>query len=224
MERLEDLWEECRVWEDLIRNRTFETKGSHRQFVPLRTQWMEDRDLVSVERSSRINLCYDLKRRPTDARDVGGIIAFETAPWPNIGTFAEVRDAFDQWRHDRRRVLRTAEDWRCFERWRDARPGRRASGVRGRRPRIVALFLRAYARGELGLPGQDYEDAAEFLTRLGFPTNVSNVKDAKRRGRLDLHHIDCFTLEELTFVEAISNRWPCSRMSDLLMANKLEEG
>jgi hypothetical protein len=214
--RFDDPWEECRAWEELLKTRTFDTMGSHRQFIPLRRQWLDDADLVTFDRSSRINLCFDLKRRPVKVRDEGGIIAFDTEPWHDIDEFTRVRDAFDGWRSDHKRVLRIAEDWRDFISWNDARAGRRASGVRGQRPRIVVLFMRAYARGKFGLPGQDYAAAAAFLTELGWPTTATNMKDAKRRGGVELHHIDAFTPEESEFVSKVSKRWPGSRMHDLL--------
>jgi hypothetical protein len=214
--RYSDPWEECRAWEDLMKVRTFDTEGSHRQFIPLRSQWLKDADLVTFERSSRINLCFDLKRRPRNVRDNGGIIAFDTDPWETVEEFTRARDALDRWRSDHRRVLKTARDWQDFTDWHTARPGRRAAGVRGTRPRLATLFMRAYARGELGLPGKEYAEAATFVSAMGWKTTIENIKDAKRRGRLELHCIDKFTQEECEFVKAVLARWPHSRMHDLL--------
>jgi hypothetical protein len=76
--------------------------------------------------------------------------------------------------------------------------------------------MRAYARGEIGLPGKDYAKVAEFLTENGWKTAAANIKDAKRRGRLNFNHIDMFTQDEIKFVEMVSKRWPQSRMRDLL--------
>lgn len=214
--RYSDPWAECRVWEELIKTRTFETAGSHRQFIPLRSQWLKDVDLITFNRSSRINLCYDLKRQPKDVQDKGGIIAFDTVPWTDVNEFSQFRDAFDQWRNDNMRVLRIVGDWQDFIAWFGARPGRRAAGVRGIRPRIATLFMRAYARGELGLSGKNYAEAAAFISKAGWETTAANIKDAKRRGRLDLYSIDAFTRDEIEFIEIISKMWPQSRMHDLL--------
>lgn len=211
-----DPWAECRAWEELIKTRTFDTAGSHRQFISLRRQWLEDADLINFNRTSRINICFDLKRRPVNVRDKGGIIAFETVPWTSVEEFSRARDAFDSWRTDIKRVLMTARDWQDYTAWAAARPGRRAAGVRGTRPRIVTLFMRAYARGELGFPGRNYPEAAAFITNLGWKTSATNIKDAKRRGRLALNQIDMFTQDEIKFIEMVSKRWPQSRMRDLL--------
>ena len=214
--RHSDPWAECRAWKELIKTRSFDSAGSHRQFIPLRSQWLKDTDLITFNRTSRINLCYDLKRRPKDVRDKGGIIAFDTVPWTDVDEFSQFRDAFDQWRNDNKRVLRTAGDWQDFTAWFDARPGRRAAGVRGARPRIATLFMRAYARGDLGLPGKNYAEAAAFISKAGWETSAANIKDAKRRGHLDLHSIDAFTHDEIKFIEIVSKIWPQSRMHDLL--------
>jgi hypothetical protein len=211
-----DPWVECRAWENEVKTRTFDTVSSHQQFIPLRRQWLYDTDLIALMRTCRMNLCYDLKRRPQNVRDVGSIIAFETVPWADINEFSEYRDALDQWRTDKRRVLKTALDWQEFVTWKDAQPGRRLAGVRGGRPRIVTLFMRAYARGELGLPGKDYTAAAAFVTMAGWPTTADNIKDAKRRGPLHFNAIEEFDPTELEFVAKVSQRWPGSRLCELL--------
>jgi hypothetical protein len=210
--RYSDPWEECREWERKIKDRNFDTAGSHSQLIPLRPQWLQNADLTSFERISRINLCYDLKRRPINIRDKGGIIAFETIPWGNVGEFTAYRDAFDQWRKDNKRTLKHSSDWFDFVQWNEARPGRRAAGVRGDRPRIVTLFMRAYARGEMGFPGKDFADAAAFVTDTGWPTTSSNIKDAKRRGRLEFNTISKFTEDEIAFMKLVSKRWPQSSL------------
>jgi hypothetical protein len=214
--RYADPWVECQAWEDVVKTRTFDTVGAHRQFIPLRAQWLNDADLITLPRTSRVNLCFDLKRRPQNIRDIGGIISFDTVPWADIDEFSEYRDALDQWRADKRRVLKTTLDWREFVAWKDARPGRRLAGVRGGRPRIVTLFMRAYARGELGLPGTDYADAAAFVTTAGWPTTADNIKDAKRRGLLHLNTIEEFDPIELEFAAQVIERWPQSRLRNLL--------
>jgi len=216
-ERYEDPWEECAAWEDLVRKRTFDTKGRHRAFIPLRPQWMNDADLVTQQRTARINLCYDLKRRPINVRDEKGIVAFDTEPWHSVEAFHTTRDAFEAWRASRRRVLRTSRDWKEFEEWKSSRRGRRESGVRGPRPRIVTLFMRAYARGELGLPGNAYKEAAEFLNEVGWKTTTTNIKDAKRRGQLILNSVTEFTPEELAFLEAVRKRWPAACLENLIV-------
>jgi hypothetical protein len=182
-----DPWAECREWEKSIKTRSIDTVGSHKQSIPLRQQWLNDADLITVNRSNRINLCYDLKRRPVNVRDKGGIIAFDTVPWADVEEFSKTRDAFDRWRHDNKRVLKTVSDWQDFTAWFEARQGRRAVGVRGGRPRIVTLFMRAYARGELGLPGKNYADAADFLTLHVY--ECQRRRKISPKGGVKLYHL-----------------------------------
>ncbi|MEH6727830.1 MAG: DNA polymerase [Hyphomicrobiales bacterium] len=63
-EQCDDPWQECREWENIHNSRTFETKHTRRQMIDLRSQWQRDADLTDQPREVRVNLEYDLKRRP----------------------------------------------------------------------------------------------------------------------------------------------------------------
>ena len=47
-------------------------------------------------------------------------------------------------------------------------------------------------------------------------TTADNIKDAKRRGPLDLKFIDEFDAVELEFAALVSVCWPQSKLKDLL--------
>ena len=91
------------------------------------------------------------------------------------------RALFEEWR--RNHVLKTLDDWRA---WADYLAGTQASqmGVRRSKGGVVdqarRTLLRAYTRGLWGLPGGDYKETAEWLTAAGYPTRVSDLKNAKR--------------------------------------------
>ena len=77
-----------------------------------------------------------------------------------------------------------AQDWEDFLRYKRETALKAEVGARSsKRPPIVQLFRRAYAHGLLSLPGRDLAECANFVSSLGWPTTVQNVKDAKRRGQ-----------------------------------------
>ncbi len=125
-----------------------------------------------------------MKRKLTGIRDVEGLLAANTCPWSTVDEFLAEREAFDQWRRSHQRVLRTEADYQDFRSWADALPVKRAIGSKGDRPALVTLFLRAWVRKELGLPGGGYARLAGELTAAGFPVSIDAIKKARRRGQL----------------------------------------
>jgi hypothetical protein len=177
-------------------------------FVSLGKQHEQDLDLVDVEQSVRVNLEFDFKRRLVDVREVDGILAAKTAPWRTVEEFFEARERFDLWRRSRRRVLRTADDHADFTRWKEMQPAKRQVGSRGDRPALVVLFLRAWARRALGLPGGSYTVLAEAVTAAGFPVTLDAVKKARSRGALPEHALDALTPADERFLAWALARWP----------------
>jgi hypothetical protein len=176
--------------------------------ICLREQHLQDADLVDVERHVRVNLEYDIKRRLVDVRDVEGILAAGTAPWRTVEEFYQAREQFDLWRRSRRRVLKTAGDHKDFQSWAQMQPSKRRVGSRGDRPAMVALFLRAWARRELGLPGGSYAELAATMTEAGFPATVNVIKKARSRGALPEHALDALTPDGEHFLAWALARWP----------------
>ena len=182
--RPSDAWAECREWERLYRARSWDWKRGQRVFPSLRDQHRGDLDLTDLERTVRVNLEPDMKRKLTGIRDVEGLLAANTCPWSTVDEFLAEREAFDQWRRSHQRVLRTEADYQDFRSWADALPVKRAIGSKGDRPALVTLFLRAWVRRELGLPGGGYARLAGELTAAGFPVSIDAIKKARRRGQL----------------------------------------
>ena len=104
--------------------------------------------------------------------------------------FLAAREQFDLWRRSRRHVLRTASDHADFTAWAEMQPAKRRVGTRGDRPALVVLFLRAWARRTVGLPGGRYAALAESMTAAGLPTTVNAIKKARTRGELAEHRLD----------------------------------
>ena len=205
----DDQWQECAELESLYRTRHYDLKLTQKRIINLRLQWQTESDLIGHEQAVRVNLDYDLKRCPTDVRDVDEIIWFNTEPWQSIEEFNEYRNAFEAWRSRKRRVLRTVQDWRDFLHYKREVGLKAEIGVRtNRRPPLVQLFLRCYAHGLFGLPGNKLWEAADFVSECGWPTTAQNVKDAKRRGRPDFGAVSEISAEEYEFLVKAAGRWP----------------
>ena len=204
-----DTWQESLEWEKIYQSREFNTKHIQRRLIDLKSQWKCDADLVDEKREIRVNLDFDLKRMPKDPVDVNGLINCSTAPWQSLDQFLEYREVFDQWRKKKERVLRTTQDWLDFLEYKRLIKAKATAGVKtNQRPPVTQLFLRSYARGDHGLPGNKFRDVAEFLSEYGWPTKIQNVKDAKRRGSQTRGTIIDLSDEECQFLQKAQERWP----------------
>lgn len=150
-----DPWEESRDLETLYRDRSYDLKLMQHPLIDLRRQWETESDLVDYAKEVRVNLDYDLKRRPVNVADVKGLFWSTTAPWQTIDEFFEYRDAFEIWRQARKRVLRTAQDWADFLEHKNATAAKAEVGAQTtKRSPAAQVFLRCYAHGMVGLPGK----------------------------------------------------------------------
>lgn len=178
---------------DLYLNRTPETKTIMKPFISLRQQWLDDLDVFRIERPVRLGLEFDMKRRPVEARMVevgdGAHIAFDTVPWDTMEEAEKVRAVFTGWR--RQHCLKTLEDWAS---WQDFAAGaikrreHRVTGGAGIRSTsegeagvLRRMFLRAYAKKAWGLTRTlTYLEVSLWLTENGYPTTVTELKNASR--------------------------------------------
>jgi hypothetical protein len=183
-QRFKDERAECLAWAKLHRERTYETRLVRRTLTDLRTQWLNDQDLVEELSSNRLNLDFDMKRRLVDPIDIGGVITAGTEPWDTVEEFHAARDDLETWKKAQRRVLKTRQDYRALQAWRAARPGQAASGstAQSGRPPLANLVLRAVARGALGLTKWPNRLWAVFITACGWLVSEQTIKDARRRG------------------------------------------
>jgi hypothetical protein len=173
--------------------------------TPLRTQWIEDADLVDVETGVRLNLDFDMKRELVHPVDVDGLITADTRPWLSVEEFDNRRDALENWKKSQRRVLKTVTDLHDLNEWNRTRPGQKASGstMQSGRPPLVNAFLKAVTRGKID-PGQwPYQRLADFLKACGWFVSVDTVKQSKKRGKLDLGAICLLSPGDLRFARAV---------------------
>lgn len=218
-----DPWEECRMLEGIYRDRSYDLKLTQRRMINLRLQWETESDLVDEDQDVRVNLDYDLKRRPVNVTDAKGLFWCTTSPWQTVEEFFEYRDAFEIWRATRKRVLRTAQDWADFLEHKRAAAAMAEVGARtSKRTPAMQLFLRCYAHGLEGLPGKDFAVVAELISKHGMPTTVQNVKDAKRRGVPSLGVISSISDTDRAILKEAERRWPGFDHSVLLRAKAVK--
>ena len=222
--RIADAWAECQEWEQIYRTRDYETRSLRKVLPSLRDQWLHEVDLVEQLRNVRLNLDADLKRALHLPHERDGLLCANTRPWRALEDFTTARDDFEDWRKSKRRVLRTLTDWRDFETWRAQRGARRLIGgtSKSRRPPLVDALLRALARGLIA-PTLSQTEIAALIAGADYPCSVQTVKDAKRRGAVELEAIDRISPEEIAFAETLKFRRPDLEIERLLTPSARSE-
>ena len=163
-----------------------------RPFVTIRDQMIHGRDVVRLERLVRMNLEYDMKRRPICprmAKHAGGEhLVCDTEPWPSLLEAELARDLFDAWRE--RRCLKNLDDWADWEDFyfshRALTLTRRAGKAHGLQvtkdgsPGVLQrVFLRAYVREKWGLKRiLTNAELAKQVSACGCDTSEFDVKNA----------------------------------------------
>ena len=215
--RIADAWAECQEWEQIYRTRDYETRSLRKVLPSLRDQWLHEVDLVEQLRNVRLNLDADLKRALHLPHERDGLLCANTRPWRALEDFTTARDDFEDWRKSKRRVLRRLTDWRDFETWRAQRGARRLIGgtSKSRRPPLVDALLRALARGLIA-PTLSQAEIAALIAGADYPCSVQTVKDAKRRGAVELEAIERISPEEIAFAETLKIRRPDLEIERLL--------
>ena len=174
------------LWLDLYRKREFETEMPNPSLTSLRDQHNKGLDLqMDDDRKTRWNADFDFKRRLVNIRNVEGLIAADSVPWRTVEEFEDTRDAFDEWRTSKRRVLKTAEDYQDFMDWAAGRASRSAVGMRShnRLPPLARGAMLAAIHGALSVHKLAYQTIATVWTALcQVEVNVMTVKNARRRG------------------------------------------
>ena len=185
-ERFDSLADEASAFLKLVRDRTYETRIERKSLIALRAQHLADADLVSVIRKVRVNLDFDLKRKPIDARDQEGLLTALTVPWETIADFERARDGLEAWKRSQRRVLKTSSDYNAMISWAENVSARCAAGVKfdNSLSPLTAAFLRIVALGAFGVKRVTDHDLGRVMTALcGIDVSRSRISNARRRGR-----------------------------------------
>ncbi len=197
----------------------------HEQLISAREQLMREVDLISIERTRRLNLTYDFKRRPCDARMVQfghrERVAWDTVPWNTVQEAEFARARLSGWRDKRDHGF---YDLRDYEDWSEeiaaalaakeagdavgwAAPPVRADNAWGVLKRV---FLQAGRRGEWGVCFQPRELSAiaRMLTDAGFDTGKEDITYAGRRALPLIPHCVALTDRTLALLNVIISRFP----------------
>jgi hypothetical protein len=211
-----DPWAHSAAWAETYRTRTYDLVHTITQRIDLRTQWKHDADLIDRERSARVNLDFDFKRRLVDATTREGCLAATTAPWQTAEEFMAYRGDWDQFRKDNRRVLRTEADLADFERWRQTRDYYKAAGMRSDAygtPAIAAL-LRGMRDGRFGLKVKA-PDVLAFADDNGVHYTKGALDGGRKKGRKNVTLTQTLTTNEHGLITAALRRYPTLNLAGL---------
>lgn len=220
---------------DIYLNRTPESKTMMRPFISVRQQWIDDLDVFRVERPVRLNLEFDWKRKAVAPRmeSVGeGVtargehIAFDSEPWDNVAEAERMRTLFNEWR--KRRCLTSIEAWNDLMGYVEGTTKRRkirsasSPGINrtaeGEVGVLRRMFLRALTRGAWGARTEmSYTEVAVWLTTAGYPTSVTELKNARRAALVE--NAVAATPEVLALVAVLVAEFP-----DLEVAKFIGDG
>jgi hypothetical protein len=175
-EPFDDPNDEVAAFLRLFESREYGTELKRKDFVSISAQWRGGTDLFHTYRKSKVNLDYDLKRRPVSVRDGEmGLIRFSTEPWSNLDEFLKHRAAFDNWREATVSCLKQSDDWRRFLTSLDLPKGALSAG----RTAFSQAVVVACAKGCTGFPslrgrgrrasGVSRQEMAYSLTAAGIP-------------------------------------------------------
>ena len=198
---------------DLFLNRTAGEKIPQSWLTPLREMVEEDADLIEQEGEKTLNMEFDWKRDLVQPHVMQAFtdrfpahFAARSRPWSTLPDFERERKGFDQWRKKRAGVLKTMADWDAWIEYRKtgnaSKMGvkRNAAGIIGQ---VKRNFLRAFTRGMWGLPGNDYNGTAAYLTEHGYGTTVDDCKNAKRSKKGPIEHAIPMDAEVMKFIDAM---------------------
>lgn len=170
--QFEDKAAEVEAWWRLFKARDATTELRRKDFIDLATQWHQNEDLITVDATTRVNLDFDMKRRPVGLHDMHGLIRFTTEPWPDAATYQAEAKRFNRWRA-LGNTLKTTADWHRFA----------ASALTFRQGRHTAAhtpFERAVIIAAASWP-MTREKAVEVLAAVGITTTAKALYRLKGR-------------------------------------------
>lgn len=188
----DDPMEEVAAFLRLFVERQYGTELARKDFVSISAQWRGITDLFPTYRKSKVNLDYDLKRRPVGVQDGEmGLIRFSTEPWSNLDEFLKHRAAFDNWREVNASCLKQSDDWRRFLTSMNLPKGAVSAG----RTAFSQAVVVACAKGCRGFPslrgrgrraaGVSRQEISDSLTAAGIPGVTEAVLEHAARREPD---------------------------------------
>lgn len=215
---------------NLYLNRKFDAKPIKiSSLISLRDMWLTESDLVRKNIERRVNLEYDFKRNPINPKMVAvrdtEHLAFDSEPWESIEQFKAVRAAFDAFR--RKGNLKSMEDWYDWEDFLQTKlTVKQGSGINANKKGSVdilrRIIIRAYTQEAWGL-SRDFTNAeiADWLTDMGYPTNLDELKNAKRANLVP--HVVPVTHRVINLLVIVLDKFPKLDVQKLFPLEKYKE-
>ncbi|MDU8943485.1 DNA polymerase [Ovoidimarina sediminis] len=182
---------------ELFLLRTPKTEVLTRQLTSMREMHLKDSDLLMEERWKKISLEFDWKRElhTPEMIKVGKVISgndyehisLKSKPHRKIEDFKDSRERFDSWRKNN--CLVTEDDWNAWEEFRKRAVLRASGAITGKGALVDQCkrqFLKDFAHDKKSIKRGTYEELADWLTSIGYPTSINDVKNAKR-SKSDVH-------------------------------------
>ncbi|HCE2310191.1 TPA: hypothetical protein NGT30_002513 [Vibrio parahaemolyticus] len=174
---------------DLYRKRTPECTIDASHLTPLRSMYLERRDMVTEEKSQRLNMEFDFKRLPVNALmfDAGGWehIGSPTKPFYTLEEFDFTRAVFKGFRENH--CLKTVNDLELFEDFYAMRRASRSKAINIQYGEtsdelLIRIFLRFYTNSLLGLDASELNatQLSLWLSEHGYKVTPEKVRSAKR--------------------------------------------
>lgn len=176
-------------------------------------------DTIPILTDKKINLEFDMKRHLVNAVAInivkdgiqGEGVFMHSIPWHNQEQFYNARAYFTDWTQTR--LLKTEKDFADWNEFYLAKSSAKGKGVNVRRTCtegvLLRQFIRCYVRQIYGTDSmkETYRELAEKLTKIGYPTTESAIKNAKRKKFKIIEHCVADTpktRELLTHILALS--------------------
>ena len=195
--------------------------------IPLREQWLTERDLVEIKKQVRLSYEFDQKRQLVNPRmvDVAGRshIACDTVPWVDAGMADHCRARFDGWREDN--CLKAMEDWASWEDYYESALALQGSKMRVCEDGSLGILTRILTRSLVQKAWFDhtmtYGEISALLTSVGLPVTVDTCKNSKR-AKLEEHLVPV-TEKVLRVLALLLRQLPDYPLEPLFRPERLDE-
>jgi len=202
------------------------TDASH--LISTSEQWRTESDLVMLQKTRRLNLEFDWKRRLVNPRMTGvaGVehITCDSEPWETIEQCERARALFDGWRLQGN-CLKNMEDWASWEDYYESALALQGSKMRVREDGslgILTLILtRSLVQKAWFEHTMSYREISALLTSVGLTVSIDTCKNSKRAQLYE--HVVPVTDKVLRVLALLLRQLPKYPLEPLFKPERLEE-
>ncbi|MGL6493383.1 hypothetical protein ACSZNX_20755 [Aeromonas veronii] len=202
------------------------TDASH--LISTSEQWRTESDLVMLQKTRRLNLEFDWKRRLVNPRMTGvaGVehISCDSEPWETIEQCEHARALFDGWRLQGN-CLKTMADWASWEDYYESALALQGSKMRVCADGSLGIFTRILTRSLVQKAWyghtMSYSEISALLTSVGLPVTVDTCKNSKRAKLYE--HVVPVTGEVLRVLGLLLRQLPRYPLEPLFKPGRVDE-